>query len=234
MKLCWEFLAKLRLSKPQGDFPGGKFRELKGVPGYRVLEGEWEFMKNCKYCGNNYMRRKGSKIQFCDVECKKAYTKWCKEWEKIRRYKLKINRKKLERNHYREYRKNYYKDYYKKKRKNNPFEAKIENLLRWTKRAAKRRNFEHNLDKTWLRAKLNSVCERTGLKFDFSFTPRCPFTPSIDRVDNAKGYTRDNCQMVVYIYNLSKNEFTDEDLYKMCVAFIKQYDKKMKLFQEKT
>lgn len=51
-----------------------------------------------------------------------------------------------------------------------------------------------------------------------------PFAPSIDRINNDLGYTKDNCQMVVWIYNCSKNVFTNEDLYKMCKAFIKKYE----------
>lgn len=225
MKLCWEFLDRLRLSKPYGICPGGKLRELKGVPEYQMLEGEFEFAENCRYCGKDYMRRAGSKTKFCDLECKKLYTKWNKEWKKIRKYRSRSNRKKLGKDYYREYRRNYYnKESYNERRKKDPHKAKLVDLLRWTRNTVNKKGLQYNLDREWVREKLEGVCEKTQLEFNFSLTPRHPFAPSIDRINPNKGYTKDNCQMVVYIFNVSKNNFAEEDLYKMCRAFIKQHD----------
>lgn len=58
-------------------------------------------------------------------------------------------------------------------------------------------------------------CIKTGVPFDFSPTDqysRNPCAPSIDRKDNAKGYTVDNIQIVAAWYNLMKNEWSDDDV----------------------
>ncbi len=39
-----------------------------------------------------------------------------------------------------------------------------------------------------------------------------PDAPSIDRIDNAKGYTEDNVRLVTVHANVARNEFSDADL----------------------
>jgi hypothetical protein len=60
------------------------------------------------------------------------------------------------------------------------------------------------------------ACEVTGVPFEYGEVPkknqRRPFVPSPDRKDNAIGYRPDNVQFVVWIYNLMKNSFSDEDV----------------------
>lgn len=60
----------------------------------------------------------------------------------------------------------------------------------------------------------NGKCSKTGIPFDLTLreNSRNPFRPSPDRVDNAIGYTKDNTEWVVVIYNLMRNEFTDDDV----------------------
>lgn len=43
---------------------------------------------------------------------------------------------------------------------------------------------------------------------------------SIDRIDNNKGYTKDNIQLVCQITNLMKNSLTEESLIEWCQAII--------------
>lgn len=47
-----------------------------------------------------------------------------------------------------------------------------------------------------------------------------PFSPSLDRLDNEKGYGRGNVQLVCLMYNNAKNRFTDDDLEVFCRAFL--------------
>ena len=47
-------------------------------------------------------------------------------------------------------------------------------------------------------------CIRTGLPFVFK--PNSPFQPSIDRIDNSKGYIKDNIQIVISPVNNSGRE----------------------------
>ena len=51
---------------------------------------------------------------------------------------------------------------------------------------------------------------------DHSWQPRHPFRPSIDRVDNSRGYTLDNIRIVWYIENICRNKFSDEDVAEFC------------------
>lgn len=85
-------------------------------------------------------------------------------------------------------------------------------------RAAKR-GLEFSLTEEWIRERLESgKCELTGIEFDLN-TKR-PFSPSVDRTDSTKGYTPDNCRMVVLCYNLAKNEATDDDVLEMAKALV--------------
>lgn len=122
----------------------------------------------------------------------------------------------------------YMREQYQRQIRDDPIGHRIRRLLNTSRKAAERKGLEHSLDKQWCLDKFKHVCEATGLQFDLSSDGICekrnPFAPSIDRIDNNKGYTIDNCQMVVYIYNISKNTFTNRDLYKMCTAFIRQHD----------
>jgi hypothetical protein len=67
----------------------------------------------------------------------------------------------------------------------------------------------------------NGTCVRTGIPFKLAAGTaehRNPFGASPDRLDNTKGYTKDNVQWVVYIYNVMSNNFKEEDV----TMFIKQ------------
>jgi hypothetical protein len=62
-----------------------------------------------------------------------------------------------------------------------------------------------------------------GLEFDSTknekFRAR-PFAVSVDRVDNNKGYTKNNVRLVCAVVNFSLNEFGEEIFDKMCEAYI--------------
>lgn len=79
------------------------------------------------------------------------------------------------------------------------------------RRRANRQNFEFDITCEWVKEKLaKGVCEATGIPFVDE--PRHPYRPSIDRIDNVKGYLKSNCQVVVYIYNLSKHIWTHTEV----------------------
>jgi hypothetical protein len=62
----------------------------------------------------------------------------------------------------------------------------------------------------------NGKCSVTGYPFKLGTTGsnKCknPFNPSPDRLDNSKGYSKDNVQWVVFIYNTMRNSFNDKDV----------------------
>jgi hypothetical protein len=64
------------------------------------------------------------------------------------------------------------------------------------------------------------VCQVSGLPFDFqrgSGRTR-PFVPSLDQIEPGKGYTPENTQVVVSIYNLAKNNNTHADVVRLSLA----------------
>lgn len=83
---------------------------------------------------------------------------------------------------------------------------------------ARKKGLEFNLTSEWLSSHLEpGRCEVTGIPFDLRATqngggPGQPFTPSLDRIDPAKGYTPDNVQVVVWIYNAAKGIGTHEEV----------------------
>ena len=65
------------------------------------------------------------------------------------------------------------------------------------------------------------ICEQTGVKLVWNRYEQgfhSPWAPSVDRIKNDKGYERSNVQLVCWIYNQAKGQFTDEDVMKMARA----------------
>jgi hypothetical protein len=70
-------------------------------------------------------------------------------------------------------------------------------------------------------------CPRTGLEFRIedkgsNYSNRHPQTPSIDKIDPTKGYTKDNIQVVCWWYNSAKARYTDEQVLQLCMSVINQ------------
>ena len=91
------------------------------------------------------------------------------------------------------------------------------------RRNAKRAKVEFDLDFEWFKERLDrKVCEATGLPFVDSDKPMAPFIPSVDRTDPNGGYTKDNCKMVVWIYNACKGSNSHKDVMTMARALCTQ------------
>jgi hypothetical protein len=64
---------------------------------------------------------------------------------------------------------------------------------------------------------MNGCCEVTGIPFDVDYTntekhSKGAFRCSPDRLDNSKGYTKENTRWVVWIFNTMRADFKDEDI----------------------
>lgn len=59
----------------------------------------------------------------------------------------------------------------------------------------------------------NNKCAISGVSFDLESKWN---KPSLDRIDNTKGYTLDNIQLVTWIVNHSRGELTVEEFKEMC------------------
>lgn len=69
------------------------------------------------------------------------------------------------------------------------------------------------------------VCEATGIPFVFEDAEGGskkvhPYSPSLDRIEPAKGYTKDNVRAVVYIYNIARSEYPDEQVLHFARALV--------------
>jgi len=60
----------------------------------------------------------------------------------------------------------------------------------------------------------NGCCAITGLPFYNVKEYKFPFKMSLDRIDNSKGHTKDNCQLVLLSIQFGKNEYSNEEVKK--------------------
>lgn len=77
-------------------------------------------------------------------------------------------------------------------------------------------------DITALAEKQNWKCAQTGIALDLLVGAGVrPFGPSIDRIDNARGYEPGNIQLVCFMYNCAKGAFEDDDVFEFADALLK-------------
>jgi hypothetical protein len=102
---------------------------------------------------------------------------------------------------------------------NNSLKVRCQRLYGNAQKRAKARGWPPpDFTSEWIEEKiLNGVCEVTGIPFDLttyvSETHAAnPWVPSLDRIDSSKPYLKDNVQVVVYMYNVCKGEFSQEDV----------------------
>lgn len=95
------------------------------------------------------------------------------------------------------------------------------NLYRQSRRNAIRRDIPFDLTGEQFKrlvAEADDRCMVSGIPFEHKFAngKRRPFAPSLDRIENSKGYTSKNCRLVCVIVNLSLNEWGLDCLLRMC------------------
>lgn len=74
------------------------------------------------------------------------------------------------------------------------------------------------------------VCEVTGIPLVFSCGDDGskkvhPYSPSLDRIEPGKGYTKNNVRVVAYIYNIARSEYSDEQVLAFARALVASADK---------
>lgn len=63
-------------------------------------------------------------------------------------------------------------------------------------------------------------CAVTGVELSWAETPRGPWLPSVDRLDNSRGYVLDNVRIVCWAYNSMRGEWDDEVVLAMAEALV--------------
>lgn len=84
----------------------------------------------------------------------------------------------------------------------------------------RRENLDFDLDEQWYVDRLMKGCELTGIPFVWAREGHSLYNPSVDRVDPTKGYTKDNCKLILRGINMLKLNGTMEDVYKIAAAII--------------
>lgn len=93
-----------------------------------------------------------------------------------------------------------------------PIELIASNAYDNIKKRALYLNRERDVDLEWVKESIKEFCKTHY----YSCEPKHPFKPSVDRLDNNKGYTKDNIKIVWLIENYCKNSFTDDDVIEFC------------------
>jgi DNA-directed RNA polymerase subunit N (RpoN/RPB10) len=78
-----------------------------------------------------------------------------------------------------------------------------------------------DLKEAWEKQK--GICPFTGWQLELKTHSTCknPLHPkhaSIDRIDNSKGYTKENIRWVSVMFNFARNKFEDDDVLLFCNA----------------
>lgn len=101
-----------------------------------------------------------------------------------------------------------------------------EHAIMFIKYRARHRNKDYDLDYQWGKEQWTGRCSMTGIQFDVSSDKRGggPFSPSTDRIDNSRGYLKDNCRFVLNCVNAFKGTMTDAEVIMIAQAIVKTYE----------
>jgi hypothetical protein len=102
--------------------------------------------------------------------------------------------------------------------------------LNIAKRRSEKYDRDFNLDLNFLKdlwIKQGGKCAVTKLPLNIKYihtkkqrTDKSPYQASLDRIDNNKGYTKDNVRFVSYMFNIARNNFTDEEVLDFCKCVV--------------
>lgn len=97
------------------------------------------------------------------------------------------------------------------------------NMIAGSKKRALSKGFDFDLTPDWVIERLEKgVCEVTGIQLELGGGKLNggyrPYTPSLDRTDPTKGYTKDNVKVVCWIYNSAKGSGSHNDVMKLARA----------------
>lgn len=99
-------------------------------------------------------------------------------------------------------------------------------LIAAAKGRAKKSGLEFDLTNEWANAVSDGRCSLSGIPFIAANGKPGPFSPSIDRIDQKRGYTKDNCRLVLWAVNRFRGEDTDEVLLHIAEEIAKHATKK--------
>jgi hypothetical protein len=115
----------------------------------------------------------------------------------------------------------YSKQYQRARRKN--FEYRLQMLLNASRQRSKEKNRPHDITLQDIKDiyPVDGKCPIFGMHLEFNLAGFRDNSPSIDRIDSSKGYTRDNVQIISWKANRIKGAATLEDL-ELIAAYLRQ------------
>jgi hypothetical protein len=80
---------------------------------------------------------------------------------------------------------------------------------------AKKKGLPFDLDHEWAKENWTGKCALTGIEFKSGKGKKgpTPYSASIDKIDPAKGYTKENSRFILCGVNFLKGIGTDDDMY---------------------
>lgn len=100
----------------------------------------------------------------------------------------------------------------------------VKELYNSAKSRARNKGLDFSISKQWVLDRVMAgICECTGLPF-VAGQGRNGFSPSIDRVDNSKGYTIENSRVILWGVNAFKGEGSHADMVQMARAIVARED----------
>lgn len=118
---------------------------------------------------------------------------------------------------YREREPKYYRTYRAKMLSSRPWRY----LLQSARLRAKEKQWAYELDDTWARRRWTGKCEITSIPFEQNGSRGpWPLSPTIDRINSKKGYTKRNSRFVLWGCNAIKGSGTDADMLKIAKAIV--------------
>lgn len=106
----------------------------------------------------------------------------------------------------------------------------ISEMIGRLKNLDKHKGYEFNLTSDWIKEQFdnNKYSHYTGIEMFPAKSPHYPFQPSIDRIDNSKGHTMDNCVLVCMVENYGRNNMLyDEFIEWLDENFPKEVEKEL-------
>lgn len=167
----------------------------------------------CNYCGNNRpideFSVDRSRIYGVNYKCRaciaQAYQAWAETDEYVRA-RAELNDKR------------------RAKRAENPRRYWAKRVLGSARARAKRNALDFDLDANWVYDNAPEVCPLLEIALCFERATVCNDSPTLDRIDNARGYTRDNVWVISARANRIKTDATADELYRVAAGLQARVD----------
>lgn len=108
---------------------------------------------------------------------------------------------------------------YLREQRERPQQFCARTLVNRARTRAKQFGIPFDLTTEWVLERLEAPCPRTGRSFDWE-NVGSPWRPSLDQRRAGAGYTMENTQVVVWIYNAAKQDWRHEDVVALAVAVL--------------